>query len=119
MVCTVSIGGSEEGGEGIDSMDESAGVRSGVGDCSCISTVKGNLCGRGERSISIESRMPGEDDGMEGVVKFPSVVFSHKNSLKWMSSLTVTVLSRKYAVRKECPPRGGQLWAGQQSALNG
>ena len=57
-------------GDAIESIEESAGVRSGVGDCSPISTVglKGALCGKGE--MSIESLVGnGDDDGTGGVVR--------------------------------------------------
>ena len=51
-------------------MEESAGVRSGVGDCKPISTavLKAGLCGRGE--MSMESLVgPGDDEGTGGVVR--------------------------------------------------
>ena len=56
-------------GDGSDSIEESDGVSSGVGDCSSISMVrlKAGLCGRGE--ISIESLVGnGDDEGTGGVV---------------------------------------------------
>lgn len=68
VICMASTEESESG-DGIDTEDESAGVGSGVGDCSCRSiATKGTLCGRGEKSISIKSWAPGEDEGMGGVV---------------------------------------------------
>ena len=60
------------GGDGRESMDESAGVNSGIGDCRLISNEdpKGALCGKGD--MSIESMLgPGDEEGTGGVVTPP------------------------------------------------
>lgn len=68
----MSWGNSKGGGsigDGSDITEESAGVRSGVGDCSSISStgLKRSLCGKGE--MSMESLVgPGGDEGTGGVV---------------------------------------------------
>ena len=57
-------------GDGADSIEESAGVRSGVGDCNSISTdgLNAGLCGRGE--MSMESLVgPGDEEATGGVVR--------------------------------------------------
>lgn len=69
------------GGDGKESNEDSGGVSSGVGDCSCSPTVaKGILCGKGEKSMSIQSCPPGEDEGMGGVVRWARVGVSSPNS---------------------------------------
>ena len=62
--------GADVGGE---SIDDSVGLSSGVGDCNCnwMSNVPyGTLWGRGDMSMSIPSTMPGEE-ATGGVVAKP------------------------------------------------
>ena len=107
--------GSEDGGEGIDNSDESTGVRSGVGDCSCSSTtVKGALCGRGDMSMSIASTTPGEEEGTGGVLTPASIHISigHTSTCRRHTIMAST----KHVVREKSSPRRWQLRAMTWSA---
>ena len=113
--CGGSSKGSEDGGEGIDSIEESTGVRSGVGDCSCSSTtVKGALCGSGDMSMSIASTTPGEEEGTGGVFTLASIHISFGPTSS--SRGLTTVSSTKHVVREKSSPRCGQLRTAPESA---
>lgn len=115
--CGGSGKGSEDGGEGIDSSDESTGVRSGVGDCSCSSTtVKGALCGSGDMSMSIASATPGEEEGTGGVFTLASIHISIGHTST--SRRHTTMASSKHVVRKKSSPRRWQLRTMTWSAYN-
>jgi hypothetical protein len=75
LIGTDSRGESVGAGDVAGIRDVSVGVRSGVGDCSWTGNGQnGILCGSGDMSMSmsIESIAPGEEDGIGGVVRFPS-----------------------------------------------